>query len=536
MDKSAVIPKIIHQTWKTKNIPTDHGDPDSWKRLNPDWEYKLWTDTDMLSFMEREFPELVTLYLGYPQNIQRADLFRYCVIWKEGGIYADIDTDCCSSLTPLERESRIVVCEEPRSHGETGEVPRGQLPLHFNGVFASPSGHPFWPFLINKLKRVSRRVVQNFVLDSTGPFIFTAALETYPDQTQIAYHSSHLFNPFDSQGVLDRSAKFGDHCDRTISRHNWAGSWFRKGLPDPILDIRNKFHEYRADVIRSWEKPPHYWSRRIDHKRLQADLPNTSQKPNIVILVPVKNTAKHLEQHWSLLENLDYPRDRLRLVYVEGGSTDGSFEKLSSYAKENPLGLKEVRAFSGAPYFATSRENRSKRRFQLKRRSMIAAARNMALDLGLNEDDDWVLWLDADVIEAPSDILQTLLAQRAKIVTPNCVRNYNGPSFDMNAFFNRKGDGNDFHPRRITCRLSQPPKNTPLRLHLSDLNYLDRVELSAVGGTMLLVDANIHRAGLVFPEEPYRFLIETEAFGRIAKDLGVSPIGLPNVEILHAKD
>ena len=50
---------------------------------------------------------------------------------------------------------------------------------------------------------------------------------------------------------------------------------------------------------------------------------------------------------------------------------------------------------------------------------------------------------------------------------------------------------------------------------------------------MLLVDAALHRGGLRFPELPYDHLIETEGFGRLAKDCGVTPIGLPRVEIMH---
>jgi hypothetical protein len=72
------------------------------------------------------------------------------------------------------------------------------------------------------------------------------------------------------------------------------------------------------------------------------------------------------------------------------------------------------------------------------------------------------------------------------------------------------------------------------RLYLSDQRYRDVVPLHSVGGTMLLVDANLHRAGLLFPEEPYRYLIETEALAAAACDLGVVPVGLPNVEVVHS--
>jgi hypothetical protein len=49
-----------------------------------------------------------------------------------------------------------------------------------------------------------------------------------------------------------------------------------------------------------------------------------------------------------------------------------------------------------------------------------------------------------------------------------------------------------------------------------------------------MIDANLHRAGLLFPENPYRNLIETEAFGAAACDLGIVPVGLPNVEVVHS--
>jgi hypothetical protein len=68
---------------------------------------------------------------------------------------------------------------------------------------------------------------------------------------------------------------------------------------------------------------------------------------------------------------------------------------------------------------------------------------------------------------------------------------------------------------------------------MDSMRYSEQVELDGVGGTALLVDVSLHRAGLRFPERPYRNHIETEGFGLLARDLGVKPIGLPRVEILH---
>jgi mannosyltransferase OCH1-like enzyme len=78
--------------WKDAHPPTAKGDPASWRRLNPGWDYRFWTDEDLLAFMTREWPELLDLYLAYPRPIQRADLAKYCLLQRYGGVYADIGT------------------------------------------------------------------------------------------------------------------------------------------------------------------------------------------------------------------------------------------------------------------------------------------------------------------------------------------------------------------------------------------------------------------------------------------------------------
>jgi hypothetical protein len=59
------------------------------------------------------------------------------------------------------------------------------------------------------------------------------------------------------------------------------------------------------------------------------------------------------------------------------------------------------------------------------------------------------------------------------------------------------------------------------------------VELDGVGGTMLLIKADLHRQGLVFPVAPYRRRIETEGLAMMARDMGHSVWGMPNLEIMH---
>lgn len=64
----------------------------------------------------------------------------------------------------------------------------------------------------------------------------------------------------------------------------------------------------------------------------------------------------------------------------------------------------------------------------------------------------------------------------------------------------------------------------------SDVN--SEVPLDGVGGTTLLVRADVHRDGAMFPPFPFYHLIETEGFAKMAKRLGWHATGLPNYKVI----
>lgn len=112
----------------------------------------------------------------------------------------------------------------------------------------------------------------------------------------------------------------------------------------------------------------------------------------------------------------------------------------------------------------------------------------------------------------------------------HCVQTYGGPTFDRNGW---RDQG---------------------RVHMDALRGgPDLVRLDTVGGTVLLVRGDIHRDGLIFPTFPYgrghpavrrpgpwgpqmEGEIETEGLGIMAIDMGHQCWGMPNLEVLHARE
>lgn len=257
---------------------------------------------------------------------------------------------------------------------------------------------------------------------------------------------------------------------------------------------------------------------------------NTSL-PHVLVLTPMKNAAPYLDSFFACLARLDYPRERLSLGVLEGDSADDTFPRLEEKIAANGTRFQRVSVFRRDYGFVMPAHlPRWSTAFQYSRRVTLAKARNYLLSRALNEED-WVLWLDVDVIDYPPDVLKRLLAHGKSIIQPDCVTTPGGESFDRNAWA-QKGTR-----------------------HIHDFRGLPSPQrLDSVGGTMLLVHADLHREGLVFP--PFAFggrhpairdqnpclppgragEIETEGLGIMALAMGHQPWAAHDIEILHAPD
>jgi mannosyltransferase OCH1-like enzyme len=112
-----VIPNVIYQTWHTKDLPPNMQKcVDKLKREQPEYEYHLYDDTDCRNFIKDNFDSSIlhafdTLIPG----AYKADLWRYCILYKKGGIYLDIKYQCENgfSFRQLEKNKEYFVLDRP---------------------------------------------------------------------------------------------------------------------------------------------------------------------------------------------------------------------------------------------------------------------------------------------------------------------------------------------------------------------------------------------------------------------------------------
>ncbi|KAG0671615.1 hypothetical protein C6P45_000106 [Maudiozyma exigua] len=168
IDSIPKIPKIIHQVYRTENIP------EQWKEnqqkciyLHPDYEYKLWTDEKAYEFIKANYSWFLKTFEHYKFPMQRFNAIKYFALYHFGGVYIDLDDSCHRKVDPLLNSVAFV---------------RKATPLGIsNDIMGSCVKHPFFLKLINSLQRYNKDwyIPYLTILGSTGPLFVSIVWKKY---------------------------------------------------------------------------------------------------------------------------------------------------------------------------------------------------------------------------------------------------------------------------------------------------------------------------------------------------------------------
>lgn len=104
------IPNTIYLTYKTREIP-DYIIA-LWKKINPEYNIKLYDNNDCIDFLQKEFGQKhVDIFNYIKDGPIKSDFWRVCVLYINGGVYCDIDIE---PLVPiryfLEKDVKFLSC------------------------------------------------------------------------------------------------------------------------------------------------------------------------------------------------------------------------------------------------------------------------------------------------------------------------------------------------------------------------------------------------------------------------------------------
>ena len=277
------IPKIIHQFFAIgwDAVPDEAKEEiRALRQRNPDWDYRFYDAEAAEKIISEQFG---TQYLEIYRSIDpayaaaRADLFRYLVCYKIGGLYLDIKSTVRKPLdTVIGTDDQYVLSQwssarnetaKQTAHPELAGIPRGE---YLQWFVACRAGHPFLSAVIDAVLRN----IENYqalrdgigrmgVLRLTGPIAYTLAINPILNQ------HPHVFRDYqDDLGfvysvygdISTHRTKLGSHYTtqtRPVISTNFLATafcmfWFgpvnraRKWISWKILGLNNRFRALRA--------------------------------------------------------------------------------------------------------------------------------------------------------------------------------------------------------------------------------------------------------------------------------------------------
>jgi mannosyltransferase OCH1-like enzyme len=199
------IPRIFHRIWLgPRPMPEEYVCYGAtWKVLHEEWDLRLWTDATLPPLINRREFELGK------NAAQKADVLKYELVYRFGGIYLDTDFECLRSIEPLIADVEAFAARESDEFIAVG-------------IFGAVPGHALLRDVVERLPRSFRDEPPGRQDLSTGPGLFTLVARNHPE---LVVFGPELFYPYH----FTEKHRKGESFPEAYAVHHWAFSWAGDG-------------------------------------------------------------------------------------------------------------------------------------------------------------------------------------------------------------------------------------------------------------------------------------------------------------------
>lgn len=204
-EDNAIIPKTIHYCWfgRSEFPPLVKACMESWKVYLSDWNFVLWNEDNVPQ-------ELVFARKLLDQKLYAfaSDYIRLYAIWKNGGIYLDVDMEVIRPLDALLCHRQFIAYEKEKrcTNAVSGGVPGAE-------------------FFYACLQEMDRHYSQT-TLPVLSPELCTSVVNKHVFSDLMIYpaHVFYPYNPYDKTRPVDQ-LMYRDIQPDTLAIHHWSKSW-----------------------------------------------------------------------------------------------------------------------------------------------------------------------------------------------------------------------------------------------------------------------------------------------------------------------
>jgi mannosyltransferase OCH1-like enzyme len=240
----SIIPLNIFQTWHTLDLPLKMKENvELLKQQNPEFKHYLYDDKMCRDFIKNNFNEdILYTFDKLKPGAFKADLWRYCILYINGGIYLDIKYRCCNNFKLIELTDKEYYVKDRFCLGITG--------IYNALLICLPNNNIIYNCIQSVVKNVKNNNYNNSSLDITGPHTMSIFFNEI-DMNNLNLH-------FDSNNILLNNNKILNVYDEYRNEQSkfektkyYTSMWLEKNIYNyPILESKN-IYNYTKQIIKN---------------------------------------------------------------------------------------------------------------------------------------------------------------------------------------------------------------------------------------------------------------------------------------------
>ena len=254
--EDAVIPLKLHLFWHDKILPPKmQQNVELLRETNPEFEVIVYDNEMACEYIKANFSgDVLHAYDTLIPISFKSDLFRYCVVYKEGGIYLDIKFEPINGFKLMHFvKYRQVWASETANIASTG-------------IFISVPDNPILRRAIDMVKyNVANRIMGQWPSSVTGPWLLTYVFTSFSDGKIKIFGDSMFKLKMVLKGNIDSSDPNMDLSNKIyLTRNGSGGDDIDKSILVPVFQF---YRGYRIELknlspqmhwTKMWEKGEEY--------------------------------------------------------------------------------------------------------------------------------------------------------------------------------------------------------------------------------------------------------------------------------------
>jgi len=191
------VPLVIYQSWHSNKVPEKMKD-NIYRllKVNKEFDYYLYSDDACRKFIQDNFPqEVVNAFDLLVPGAYKSDLWRYCILYKLGGMYLDVKYYSLIPVIDIIRTNPIIFVKDLK-HG----CGNGKYTGLYNAFMVSTPQNPIFKHCIDDILNSCKfKLYKSGGLDITGPCLLGRIVienNGYEYLKNISfYHATNIFLP-----------------------------------------------------------------------------------------------------------------------------------------------------------------------------------------------------------------------------------------------------------------------------------------------------------------------------------------------------